>query len=195
MKKIIGYDYETKKLVVNEKESVIIKIIFDLRLTYNLIEDEIYKLITKELTLDQVINFRINKIKDDLLLNYNKELDLGNTLEAITNNDNIEKKIVKPLLKVKEYLKQKYEIDLIDVLIDKIDETIKLLQNKNDILRKYNDFYDVSKIINELNKNPKEETNWFYNSKYYISEISNEPLISEELWENAKEKLDFNNEI
>lgn len=197
MEKIFGYDYDksTGRLVINEEEADVVKLVFDLKATYNLREDEILALITKELSLEQVINFRIYKIQNMLMYDYGKKVDFGNILEIIKSNENIDKCLVKPLLEVKESLKQEYDIDSIDVLINKIDEVINLLQNKNDILSKYNNFNKVSQTINKLNIKSKNITDWLTNSNDFISVKNHQPIIAKELFEQVKEKLEHNNEI
>ncbi len=198
MKKILGYDYDEKtgKLVVNEQEADVVKIVFDLKVSYNLREDEILGLITKDLSLDQVINFRIFNIQNILSFDYDKKIEFGNVLEILTNNDNIEKTLIKPLLEIKETMIQENEMNSTEILIDRIDEVIKLLQNKDDILTKYNDFNETSEIINKLNIESKDATKLFSNTSYCVSTTGHEPIISKELWEQVKGKLNNNdNEI
>lgn len=149
MEKILGYDYDEKigELVVNEKEAYIVKIIFELKANYNLRDDEIFSLIKNDLSLDQIINFRIFNIQNILSFDYDTKIDFGNVLEILANNDNVEKNLVTPLLKIKESMEKEYKKDL----IDKIDEVIRLLQDKSDLLTKFNIFDGINEIINRLN--------------------------------------------
>lgn len=192
MEKIFGYDYneDIGELVINEEEADIVKLVFDLKATYDLREDEILALITKELSLDQVINFRIYKIQNMLVYDYGKKVDFGNILGIIESNENIDKCLIKPLLETKESMKQEYDIDSIDALINKIDEVINLLQNKNDILSKYNDFNEVNKTISKLNI-----TAWLNDPNNSIAVMNHQPIIGKELFEQIKTKLEHNNEI
>lgn len=197
MEKILGYDYDEEigKLVINEEEADVVKLLFDLKANYNLREDEILALITKELSLDQVINFRIYEIQNILVYDYCKKVDFGNILGIIESNENIDKCLVRPLLKIKESLMQEYDIDSIDVLINKIDEVINLLQNKNNILSKYNYFNEISQTISKLNIKSKNIRGLLNNSNDFISVTSNQPIIAKELFEQVKEKLEHNSEI
>ncbi len=189
MEKILGYDYDEKigELVVNEKEAYIVKIIFELKANYNLRDDEIFSLIKNDLSLDQIINFRIFNIQNILSFDYDTKIDFGNVLEILANNDNVEKNLVTPLLKIKESMEKEYKKDL----IDKIDEVIRLLQDKSDLLTKFNIFDGINEIINRLNITEESfECNInINNDKYYLSKGKYEPIISKELWEKAKERL------
>ena len=153
MEKVLGYDFDKKtgKLNINEDESKIVKATFDLASEYKLNEDEIFNLLTKDLSLDQIINFRIFKIQNTLLYEYNKRVDFGNILEIIINNDNIAKNLINPLLDIKNTMQEEYEINQIDSLLDKIDDVIKLFKNKNNILDKYNNFKETSEIVRKMN--------------------------------------------
>ena len=189
MEKILGYDYDEKigELVVNEKEAYIVKIIFELKANYNLRDDEIFSLIKNDLSLDQIINFIIFNIQNILSFDYDTKIDFGNVLEILANNDNVEKNLVTPLLKIKESMEKEYKKDL----IDKIDEVIRLLQDKSDLLTKFNIFDGINEIINRLNITEESfECNInINNDKNYLSKGKYEPIISKELWEKAKERL------
>ena len=95
--------------------------------------------------------------------------------------------MVTPLLKIKESMEKEYKKDL----IDKIDEVIRLLQDKSDLLTKFNIFDGINEIINRLNITEESfECNInINNDKYYLSKGKYEPIISKELWEKAKERL------
>lgn len=191
MEKILGYDYDEKigELVVNEKEAYIVKIIFELKANYNLRDDEIFSLIKNDLSLDQIINFRIFNIQNILSFDYDTKIDFGNVLEILANNDNVEKNLITPLLKIKESMEKEYKKDL----IDKIDEVIRLLQDKSDLLTKFNNFDGINEIINRLNIIEENFECNINNEKYYLSKDKHEPIISKELWEKANERLNHSN--
>lgn len=186
MKKVLGYDFDKKtgKLNINEDESKIVKATFDLASEYKLNEDEIFNLLTKDLSLDQVINFRIFKIQNTLLYEYNKRVDFGNILEIIINNDNVAKNLINPLLDIKNTMQEEYEINQIDSLLDKIDDVIKLLKNKNNILDKYNNFKETSEIVRKMNDIKKDA---------YKIVLNHEPIIDRDLWKQASQIVDDKN--
>lgn len=186
MEKVLGYDFDKKtgKLNINEDESKIVKATFDLASEYKLNEDEIFNLLTKDLSLDQIINFRIFKIQNTLLYEYNKRVDFGNILEIIINNDNIAKNLINPLLDIKNTMQEEYEINQIDSLLDKIDDVIKLLKNKNNILDKYNNFKETSEIVRKMNDIKKDA---------YKIVSNHEPIIDRDLWKHASQIVDDKN--
>lgn len=186
MKKVLGYDFDKKtgKLNINEDESKIVKATFDLASEYKLNEDEIFNLLTKDLSLDQVINFRIFKIQNTLLYEYNKRVDFGNILEIIINNDNVAKNLINPLLEIKNTMQEEYEINQIDSLLDKIDDVIKLFKNKNSILDKYNNFKETSEIVQKMNDSKKDA---------YKIVSNHEPIIDRDLWKQASQIVDDKN--
>ena len=186
MEKVLGYDFDNKtgKLNINEAESKIVKATFDLASEYKLNEDEIFNLLTKDLSLDQIINFRIFKIQNTLLYEYNKRVDFGNILEIIINNDNIAKNLINPLLDIKNTMQEEYEINQIDSLLDKIDDVIKLLKNKNNILDKYNNFKETSEIVRKMNDIKKDA---------YKIVSNHEPIIDRDLWKHASQIVDDKN--
>lgn len=178
MEKVLGYDYDKKagKLNINEEESKIVKATFDLVSSYKLRNDEVFNLLTKDLSLDQVINFRVFKIQNALLYEYGKKVDFGNILEIISNNDNIGKNLINPLLEIKDSMKEEYEENKINSFLEKIDDVIKLLQDKSNIINKYNNFDEISETIQKINSNKGKH----------------ERIIDKDTWEKANKILKDN---
>lgn len=184
MTKIFGYDYDedNKKFTKNDREAEIIQSKVDLYTNYNLKESEINDILSGNLSLDQVINFRIYDIQNTLKYEYSQQIDFGNPLKIILNKDNIKKNLIDPLLEKQKFLEENFENNDIKEIIECIDIVLKLLKNRNNILDKYNNFEGTIETIKSIKGSEKE----------YIMENIN-PIISKEVWERANQALKVNN--
>lgn len=144
--KIYGYDYDEKqqKYVLNEKEAKVIKAVSDLFTTYNLEFIEIDNLFSGENTIIDVIAERIISIYNDIQF-YDKDYKTPFNDDELENNlldeNNIQDKIINTLLKAKTDI-SKFDVIIKERIYKKIDDTIILIGNKNDILNKYENFED-----------------------------------------------------
>lgn len=150
------YDNETNKLIIDEPQANIVSAVIDLRITYLLEYIEVYYLCINQKTIDEIIADRIEEIYD-ILEDYNFEItnpfENNNIIELLKQESKVKNEIIKPLASINTKInfgkKKKYE-----VVAKKISRIIKLIEQRNDLIKKY-DFKKIADTINEYNNSLK----------------------------------------
>lgn len=190
------YDNETNKLIIDEPQANIVRAVIDLRTTYLLEYIEVYYLCINQKTIDEIIADRIEEIYY-ILEDYNLEITNpfknNNIIELLKQESKIKNEIIKPLTSINTKInfgkKKKYE-----VVAKKISRIIKLIEQRNDLIKKY-DFKKIADTINEynesLNSKPtgikmKENDNPSSSNNYH------KEIIDKETWEKAQTKYNKN---
>ncbi|MBE6153860.1 MAG: hypothetical protein E7166_06530 [Firmicutes bacterium] len=144
-----GYKFDGQKgeIVAEEKEMKLVNTIFDLFTEYNINQMEITDLLNGFTTIKDIIIFRIEKICETAQF-YNKDLlkefdnvDIDNIL---TNKEEIDKKIITPLLNNKDGIKN-LDTTMNDIILKQIDDVILLINKQEEIENKYGDFTQLKK--------------------------------------------------
>jgi len=189
--KIYGYDYDTKQeqYISNESESKFIKTIYDLFGTYNLVYTEIDKLLFGEGTIIDVIAERIISIYNDISF-YDKDYKIPINDDELENNlldeKNIQEKTINPLLKTKKQI-SKFDSIIQERILKKIDDTITLIGNKNEIINKYGNFQEFKCLKNNDDKKSYFTKLNISNNKNYSGKHS--PIINEVIFKKCQEVI------
>lgn len=187
--KIYGYDYDTKKeqYIPNEKESKVIRAIYDLFATYNLEHTEIDNLLFGESTIFDIIAERITSIYNDILF-YDKDYKIPINSDELEDNlldeKNIQEKVINPLLKTKTQI-SKFDNLIQERIYKKINDTITLIENKNEIINKYGNFEEFKCLKNSDEKQVYFTKLKVSNNKHYSGKHS--PIISEVIFKKCQE--------
>lgn len=139
-----GYKFDGQKgeIVSDEKEMKLVNTIFDLFTEYNINQMEITDLLNGFTTIKDIIISRIEKICETTQFynkNLLKEFDNVDIDNILTNKEEIDKKIITPLLNNKEGIKT-LDTSMNDVLLRQIDDAILLINKQEEIENKYGDF-------------------------------------------------------
>lgn len=133
------YDEKTKQLIVDEKETKVVKKVFRLN-EYSFNSDEIAKLLNGisvyEIVSDKIFNIIVEAQKYNEAIGEEivKEENLNvNLKDILRNRDNIDENIVKVLKKSKEKI-EKIDSTMKEVLLDDIDKIINILNHLDEII-------------------------------------------------------------
>ena len=184
------YDNEMNKLIIDEPQANIVSAVIDLRITYLLEYIEVYYLCINQKTIDEIIADRIEEIYD-ILEDYNLEItnpfENNNIIELLKQESKVKNEIIKPLASINAKIyfgkKKKYEM-----VAKKISRTIKLIEQRNDLIKKY-DFKKFADTINEYNvslKNKSAYSRTIETNLSATSSSSHEEIINKDTWEKAQ---------
>lgn len=184
------YDNETNKLIIDEPQANIVRAVIDLRITYLLEYIEVYHLCINQKTIDEIIADRIEEIYDTLE-DYNLEITNpfknNNIIKLLEQESKVKNEIIKPLAAINTKInfgkKKKYE-----VVAKKISRIIKLIEQRNDLIKKY-DFKKIANTINEYNdslKNKPVYSKTIEINKSTTSSSSHKEIIDKDTLEKAQ---------
>lgn len=184
------YDNETNKLIIDEPQANIVRAVIDLRITYLLEYIEVYYLCINKKTIDEIIADRIEEIYD-ILEDYNLEItnpfENNNIIELLKQESKVKNEIIKPLVSINRKInfgkKIKYE-----VVAKKISRIIKLVEQRNDLIKKY-DFKKFADTINEYNDSLKNKSAYSRTIEPNLSATSSsyhKEIIDKDTWEKAQ---------
>jgi len=209
---IFGYDYDDKqnKYVVNQEQSKVVKVIYELYNKYYLTLDEKKKLIKGNIDIDYIIASRIKRIYEELeeqkleSKNPFDKLNIANLLKCayglrehlINHFNELNNKI--------EYIDNtNNEMDVEGILND-ISDVLTLLNDRYDFYNKYKNFEEIKRIIEEYKEQSKGIINANDNYKDLIEKskdidmfysYSQNSIISEDLYEKVLDAINNRNLI
>ena len=125
-------------------------------------------------------NLNINTPKQDNQIVIVNERQVENKLKGFYYKKHIEDikklKISEPIIYQRQKMKVNFDIDILDYLFNDMTEIFKMKsnlveENKNELIKKINETYDLVNIISEFNKNSDEILNKYMKQKKIMDNV------------------------
>ena len=125
-------------------------------------------------------NMEINKQKLESQIVMVNERQVDNKLKGYYYKKHIEDikklKISEPIIYQRQKMKVNFDIDILDYLFNDMTEIFKMKsnlveENKNELIKKINETYDLVNILNDFNKNSDEMLNKYMKQKKIMDNV------------------------
>ena len=125
-------------------------------------------------------NMEINKPKLESQIVMVNERQVDNKLKGYYYKKHIEDikklKISEPIIYQRQKMKVNFDIDILDYLFNDMTEIFKMKsnlveENKNELIKKINETYDLVNILNDFNKNSDEMLNKYMKQKKIMDNV------------------------
>ena len=125
-------------------------------------------------------NMEINKPKLESQIVMVNERQVDNKLKGYYYKKHIEDikklKISEPIIYQRQKMKVNFDIDILDYLFNDMTEIFKMKsnlveENKNELIKKINETYDLVNILNDFNKNSDEMLNKYMKQKKIMDSV------------------------
>ena len=125
-------------------------------------------------------NININKPKPDNQIVMVNERQVENKLKGYYYKKHIEDirklKISEPIIYQRQRMKVNFDIDILDYLFNDMTQIFKMKsnlveENKNELIKKINETYDLVNILSEFNKNSDEMLNKYMKQKKIMDNV------------------------
>ena len=125
-------------------------------------------------------NMEINKPKLESQIVMVNERQVDNKLKGYYYKKHIEDikklKISEPIIYQRQKMKVNFDIDILDYLFNDMTEIFKMKsnlveENKNELMKKINETYDLVNILNDFNKNSDEMLNKYMKQKKIMDNV------------------------
>ena len=125
-------------------------------------------------------NLNINNPKPDNQIVIVNERQVENKLKGFYYKKHIEEirklKISEPIIYQRQKMKVNFDIDILDYLFNDMTEIFKMKsniveENKNELIKKINETYDLVNILNDFNKNSDDILNKYMKQKKIMDNV------------------------
>ena len=125
-------------------------------------------------------NLNINQPKQDNQIVIVNERQVENKLKGFYYKKHIEDikklKISEPIIYQRQKMKVNFDIDILDYLFNDMTEIFKMKsnlveENKNELIKKINETYDLVNILSDFNKNSDEILNKYMKQKKIMDNV------------------------